>query len=72
MRTENEIKAALKKLAVYENRAYEKYLEALKTTEDLSFIYEVWIRMCQIRRKINTLNWVLGNSDFLEEGINNI
>lgn len=71
MRTENEIKLALKKLAVYENKIYKEYSEAFKA-EDTTTIAVKWDRVIQIAMKINTLNWVLGNSDFLEEGINNI
>lgn len=71
MRTENEIKLALKKLAVYENKIYKEYSEAFKE-EDTPTIAAKWDMLIQIVMKINTLNWVLGNLDFLEERINDI
>jgi len=69
VRTENEIKAALKKLAVYENRAYEKYSEAFDVEDNLTMAVKL-DRLIQIAMKVHALNWVLGNLDFLEEGTN--
>ena len=68
MKTESEIKIALKKLAVYENKIYKEYSEAFDV-RDMSAMNRTLEKMLRIRGKIITLNWVLGNSDFLENEV---
>lgn len=69
MRTESEIKMALRKLAVYENKIYKEYSEAFDA-EDKPTMAVKLDRLIQIAMKVHALNWVLGNLDFLEEGTN--
>lgn len=68
MKTESEIKIALRKLAVYENKIYKEYSEAFDV-RDMPAMNRTLDKMLQIRGKIDTLNWVLGNSDFLENEV---
>lgn len=66
MKTENEIKMALKKLAVYEDKVYNEYSEAFAVADALTMDRKL-ARLIQIRMKIQALNWVLNNFGYLEE-----
>lgn len=68
MKTENEIKMALKKLAVYEDKVYKEYSEAFDVADMLTMDRKL-ARLIQIRMKIQALNWILNNIGHLEEEV---
>lgn len=68
MKTENEIKMALKKLAICEDKVYKEYSEAFDVADVLTMDRKL-ARLIPIRMKIQALNWVLNNIGYLEDEV---